>query len=189
MGHTTRTGPCLQQSSFTHPHPPGKLHLSIGLGGGKLLCHRSMCPTSACPRDSGQNNHKVLLTPLPTVTKTPFSSFQKGKKFWKALPGLQITSTCKFRASETQNADSNTLTHQSLPQCHSSDVIKTKPTKAQFSPRCPNTHTRPCGDIDLGCSVPLTFQKGSAPFRLSPLHVKPHRHPKAKQQRFYCSLP
>lgn len=82
--HPTRRSPSLQQSSFTQPHPPGKLHLLIGLDDGKLLCHCSMCPTSACPRDSGQNNHKVLLTPLPTVTKTPFPFFQRGKKFLEA---------------------------------------------------------------------------------------------------------
>lgn len=80
--HTTRSSPCLQQSSFTQPHPPGKLHLLIGLDDGTLLCHCSMCPTSACPRDSGQNNQEVLLTPLPMVTKTPFLSFQRGKHFW-----------------------------------------------------------------------------------------------------------
>lgn len=72
---------------------PGDLFLLIESDGGKLLCCRSMCHTSARLRDFGQNTPKMLLTPLPRVSKAPFPSFQRGKTFWEVLPRLQITST------------------------------------------------------------------------------------------------
>lgn len=133
--------PLSQQSSFTHPHPPGKLHLLIGLDGGKLLCHRSMCPTSACPRDSAQNNQKVLLTPLLTVTKTSF--LPERKNFWKVF--TKITNyLCLYYKSKPRELKTLTATHLPTSLCDNVTVAmslrqnlpkhNSPPTKAQ------NTH-------------------------------------------------
>lgn len=190
--HTSRTSPGLHQSSVTYPHPAGKLPLLTGLDSGKLLCHRSMCPTSACPREHGQDNQKALLTPLPTVTKTPFPSLQRGRNFWKVLPRLQITSTYSV-SPEPHKLKMLTATHLPASLCHSVTVemsLKQKLPKNNSPPDAPQiTHTSPRGDIDLRCFEPPTFQKGSAPFHLSPLHMKLPRCPKAKQRRFCCCFP
>lgn len=111
---------------------------------------------------------------LPTVTKTPFPSFQRGKKFWNILPRLKITSTYSvspephklkmltaidlptslcYKVTVVMSLRQNLLKHNSPP-----DALK-------------HTHIHPHGDTDLRWSELPTFQKASAPFHFSPLHM------------------
>lgn len=139
--------------------PQGDLLVSIELDGGKLLCHRSMRCTSACPRDVGQNNQKVLLTPLPRVSKTPFLSFQKGKKIWKFLPKLQITFTYS-QGPEAQELEMPAPTYLLISLCHnmnSSGMIKTQKTSKCYFPPDALTSVHPREDVQHLRSVSLTF--------------------------------
>lgn len=117
--------------------------------------------------DTPAHGHHNTLPFLPD-RETFLESFNKITNYLYLQP--------KSSTSQTQNPDSSTLS-----QCHSSHGIKAKPTKAQFSPRCPNTHppTHTWRHWSEMFWTP-TFQKASAPFRLSPLHINPHRCPKAK---------